>query len=180
MRCAKQNLALATAAYKAKCKAVRDAKQAQWDSEQHFCKTCGKQFYKKIGTGIYCSRSCSSSRPHSLETKQKIAIACGSTNCSSSYHGYYKDLPFQSSYELIFLVYCLDHDIKIERCKFTFEYVWQNSPHVYIPDFYLPDTNTIVELKSERADKNLVEAKANSVPKDFSYKLLYGYDLEDM
>lgn len=151
----KQNLAKATAAVAHHKKVAREAKQAQWDSESHFCKRCGKQFYKQIGSGLYCSNFCAHARSQSLETKQKIAAAVNESRRKWSYHGYYKDISYASSYELIFLIWCLDHSIKIERCKYTFIYTYNNQDHVYIPDYYIPDSNTIVELKSEYADKIL-------------------------
>lgn len=51
---------------------------------------------------------------------------------------------------------------------------------MYIPDFYLPESNTIVELKSEYADITLVQLKAASVDTKFNYKLYYGKDLAEM
>lgn len=153
---------------------------AIWNSQKHYCERCGKQFFKKIGQGRFCSKSCSNARSHSIETKLKIAESVSNCNSRQSCHGYYKGFIFQSSYELIFLAYCLDNGIKIERCPFTFIYTFKEKNHVYIPDFYLPESNTIVELKSEYADTTLVQLKAASVDTKFSYKLYYGKDLAEM
>ena len=176
----KQNLRYASEVVSQHKATLREAKLAQWESEEHFCIRCGRQFYKQIGSGLYCSDFCSHARPQSLETRQKIATAMNESNCIRSYHGYYKNISYASSYELIFLVYCLDHNIAIERCKYTFTYIYRGEEHVYIPDYYLPESNTIIELKSEYANKDIVQAKANSVDPAFNYKLYYGNDLAEM
>ena len=91
------------------------------------------------------------------------------------YNGYY----CASSYELIFLVYCLDHNIQIERNKFTFNYTYNGKDHVYIPDWYLPETDTIIECKgiTPKYNDELVKLKANSVI-DHNYSLLFEEDLQ--
>ena len=33
------------------------------------------------------------------------------------HHGNYKGLHYDSSWELAFIIYCLEHNIKIERCN---------------------------------------------------------------
>ena len=44
--------------------------------------------------------------------------------------GWYKGYWCDSSYELAFLIYCLDHEIKIERNREGFEYVFENKKHI--------------------------------------------------
>jgi hypothetical protein len=66
----------------------------------------------------------------------KIAEGVNSCKSSTRYstYGYYKGYYCASSYELIYLVYCLDHNINIERNKYTFVYNYEGKDHVYIPD----------------------------------------------
>lgn len=40
-----------------------------WILEKHKCKRCGKVMIDKFGSGIYCSRKCANSRPHTIFTK---------------------------------------------------------------------------------------------------------------
>lgn len=60
--------------------------------------------------------------------------------------GYYKGIHCDSSWELAFLLYCLDNNIKIERCKIHFEYEYNGTIHRYTPDFIVND-NELIEIK---------------------------------
>jgi len=159
----------------------------EWEHVEHFCETCGKLLPKKyediFGSGRYCNISCAAFRDHSILTKMKIAEGVNSCKSSTRYstYGYYKGYYCASSYELIYLVYCLDHNINIERNKYTFVYNYEGKDHVYIPDWYLPDTNTLIECKGRGLNFNeeLVNIKANSVSNEFNYKLLYEEDLKE-
>lgn len=44
----------------------------EWKKTEHYCLACGKLLTEYIGTGRYCSKSCSATHPHSEETKQHI------------------------------------------------------------------------------------------------------------
>lgn len=79
-----------------------------------------------------------------------------------SKHGYYKNIWFESSWELMFIVYCLDHDIQFIRNHRSFEYQYENSKKTYFPDFYLPTTKEYVEIKGVKTEKD--EAKWNQFP----------------
>lgn len=60
-------------------------------------------------------------------------------------HGWYNNIWCDSSWELAYVIYCLDHNIQIERCKEYFEYEYQGKKHRYYPDFVVNDE--IVEIK---------------------------------
>lgn len=157
----------------------------EWESTVHYCEKCGKELphrYEEIfGSGRFCSRACANSRTRDDAVKRKIALSSIIKGKNAkSLNGHYKGYYCASSYELIFLVYCLDHNINIERNKFTFSYIWENSEHIYIPDFYLPDIDLIVECKGfcPHIDNNQILAKANSV-NNHNYKIFYEEDLKD-
>lgn len=62
-------------ASKARSKQAQDKKSAEleeWKKTPHYCLTCGKLLTEYIGTGRYCSKSCSATHPHSQETKDYI------------------------------------------------------------------------------------------------------------
>lgn len=73
----------------------------------------------------------------------------GGPNKVSSYgkHGTYKGIHCDSTYELVFLIYCLDHNIKIIRNENSFPYEYNNEIRNYYPDFFLPDYDLYVEIK---------------------------------
>jgi hypothetical protein len=56
---------------------------------------------------------------------------------------------------LAFLIYCLENDIKIERNREGFEYVFENKKHLFYPDFIID--GKYVEIKNFESD--LTDAK---------------------
>lgn len=61
------------------------------------------------------------------------------------------EAPYQGSYELDFLKTC---DVMLNltgkdicRCPYVFEYEYEGAKHLYLPDYYLPNFNLIVEIK---------------------------------
>ena len=146
---------------------------------------------EKYGRGIFCSKSCANTRHHSEEVKEKISNSVQITllnkpddekimHSDYALSGFYNNFYCGSSYELIFLLYCLKHNIKIKRCPFRFPYVFEGKRRTYFPDFYLPENDTIIELKGRgpHYNKDEVEAKANSV-KGHNYKIIYDDEIND-
>ena len=116
-----------------------------------FCKLCGKP----IPSGrqsLYCSSDCGGFDHR------------GGLRTTSTYgkQGTYAGIHCDSTYELAFLVYCLDHNIKIERNHKYFIYEFEGKQHRYYPDFYLPNSNSYVEIKGYAHGP--VELKAAAVP----------------
>jgi hypothetical protein len=65
----------------------------------------------------------------------------------SSYRmGFYNDMDYQGTYELDFLENYYD-ELNIEKID-PIKYFLNESSHYYHPDFYLPDYNLIIEIKS--------------------------------
>jgi len=58
---------------------------------------------------------------------------------------WYNNVTFDSSYELCFYRYCLDHNIDIVRNTDSFKYVFHNKTHLYFPDFVVE--GEYVEIK---------------------------------
>lgn len=59
------------------------------------------------------------------------------TSARACKFGTYKDFYCDSGWELAFLIYQLDHNKKIERCKQSFNYEYQGKVHKYYPDFII-------------------------------------------
>lgn len=57
----------------------------------------------------------------------------------------YNNLYFDSSWELAFYIYCIDHNIKISKESKMFTYTHNNKLHCYYPDFSLSCCN--IEIK---------------------------------
>lgn len=167
-----------------------------WKHEQHTCEKCGKIMTEKFGSGRFCSKSCANGRPKSQAERNKIRQTLLETigrtqnlnlnitkpeNTSVGRYkfssGYFHSVYCGSSYELAFLAACEIDKVVVERCKLTFKYLNPNDNriHIYIPDFFLPVSNTIVEIKSEECIYyNSVEVSAkNQCVIDNGYNLLY-------
>lgn len=79
---------------------------------------------------------------------------------SRSKHGWYKDYWCDSSYELAFVIYCLEHNINIKRNTEGFEYEFKGKKSKYYPDFLV--NNEYVEIKNYKSE--LTDAKISQFP----------------
>ena len=100
------------------------------------CECCGKSFKLKQNKSKqkYCSVDCASKSPKMGGYRQ------GSGRSKS---GYYKGIYCGSTYELCWVIYSLDHNIKFTR----FNEKLEGDGIVYYPDFLLGDKKTIIETK---------------------------------
>lgn len=71
--------------------------------------------------------------------------------------GWYKGIFCDSTWELAYLIYCLDHNIKIKRNTQTFDYEYNGEIHKYLPDFIV--NGQLVEVKGWKDPKWLVKEK---------------------
>lgn len=122
------------------------------------------------------SKSCSDDCKRQLLSISAKEHNLGGPNHTTPYgkKGIYKGFKCDSTYELAFLIYCLDNNILIERNKKSFDYEYKGKTYKYYPDFYLPETNTYVELKGR--DLGPVYEKVAAMNKlNVNYRL-YHYD----
>jgi hypothetical protein len=87
-------------------------------------------------------------------------------------HGWYKRIWCDSSWELAWVIYHLDHGIPFKRNRDRFEYEWQGETHRYLPDFKMPD-GTYIEIKAWLDDRG--RAKLAACP---GVKVLMKKDIE--
>lgn len=66
--------------------------------------------------------------------------------CGYGKKGWYKGYWCDSSWELAFVIYNLEHDIPFNRNHEGFEYIYNNKQRKYYPDFILED-GSYVEIK---------------------------------
>lgn len=107
---------------------------------------------------------------HSEETKEKIRKQklelCkkqGTNLCGKGLRGYYKGFYCQSSWELAYVIYCLDHNIYLKRNKNRFSYILDGVERSYFPDFLL-EGETYIEIKGYYDRKT--KEKEKQFPKD--------------
>ena len=112
------------------------------------CKQCNKEFFisdiRDINGRLYCSKECK----HKYLSEHTGGYREGS---GRGKQGWYKGIHCDSSWELAYLVYHLDHNLYIERCKEKRQYVWNNKQHTYYPDFITDDG--IIEIKGYSTDQ---------------------------
>lgn len=89
-------------------------------------------------------------------------------------HGWFKGYYLDSTYELAYLIYCLDHNIDIVRNTKYYEYVSEGKTKKYYPDFLVE--GDLVEIKGYYV-KDL-DDKLSSV--DRPIKVLFPEDLVDI
>lgn len=83
---------------------------------------------------------------HTKETKEKLALAGGYRKGSGfGKHGTYKGYYCDSSWELAFVIYNLDHGILFARNRKKFRYLFEGKEYTYMPDFFM--NGMYVEIK---------------------------------
>lgn len=93
---------------------------------------------------------------------KKMIEVCKSRDtslCGKGKRGYYKGYYCQSSWELAYVIYNLDHNIYFIRNKKGFSYIIDNIERTYFPDFYLPDTDTYIEVKGYYDRKSKIKTQ---------------------
>lgn len=78
--------------------------------------------------------------------------------------GWYKGFRCDSTYELAFVIYCLDHNIKFKRNEQYFFYNYENKQYKYYPDFIL-ENGIYIEVKG------YLDEKSKEKIKQFKYDL---------
>lgn len=121
-------------------------------------------------------------RKHSEETKKLISER---TSLNYNYtanrksgrgkKGKYKGFWCDSTYELAFIIYCLDHNIPIERNKQYFTYEYQGKTKRYYPDFIID--GQIIEIKGF-ANETLPYKEQALKNAGVKYKILFPKDLK--
>lgn len=140
--------------------------------KKYFCKYCGKQFTMldiRNTTGRnYCSSECRESW-----LKEFLYPKCGGYRKGSGYgkSGWYKGIHCDSSWELAFLIYHLEHNIPIQRCAEIRKYIYKGKEFEYHPDFIV--NNQIIEIKGICTDQWKCKELQNS-----DIKVLYEKDME--
>lgn len=104
------------------------------------------------------------------ETKKKISDTAKIHKLSGGYRegsgvgkeGWYKGYFCDSSWELAFVIYNLEHNISFERNKRKFSYVYENQNKTYLPDFIID--GKYIEIKGYWSKQ--WEQKFKQFPKD--------------
>lgn len=136
-------------------------------SNPNYCKVCEKIIPYEKRYRKTCSDTC-------LKISNKANGGLKEGSVKNYKAGYYKGIRCDSSWELAFLVYNLDHGIPIKRNTESFSYKLHNQEHKYYPDFIIDDT--YIEIKNYINE--MVQAKIDYFPYKDKYQLLLYNDLK--
>lgn len=111
--------------------------------------------------------------------KQKISNTMKNNHKSGGYRmnsgrgkkGWYKGIFCDSSWELAFVIWNIENNKSIERCKEKREYIFKGEKHIYIPDFIVEDE--VIEIKGYSSKQWEEKIKQNP-----DVKVLYKNDIE--
>ena len=127
----------------------------------------GQVYSERAKAGLYDW----SHNKHTEATKEKIrqqklelCAKQGTNLCGKGKRGYYQGYYCQSSWELAYVIYCLEHNINIIRNKKSFSYILDGIKRSYFPDFYLVDENKYIEIKGYYDNKT--KEKEKQFPKN--------------
>ena len=128
-----------------------------WEDERYRQKVINS--LKGKSSGRASSKEKESERKRKIsETMRKNKISGGLREGSGrGKKGWYKGFWCDSSWELAFVIFNIDHNIKFERNKKGFEYVFEGEKHKYYPDFIIE--NEHYEIKGYKTKQ--LEAKIN-------------------
>lgn len=174
--------------HKSQCKIHRQA-LGKPILPSHFLGKAGKRYIEKYEnpeawekTKLKISMALKGkSHLQTLETRKKISNSCRANKKSGGYRlksgrgkkGWYKGIFCDSQYELGYLIYCLDHNIPIQRNTEYYIYTYNGKQHKYLPDFLVNDE--LIEIKGYYQEIN--DIKLASV-KNKKIKILYPKDLK--
>lgn len=147
-------------------------------------KTLSQDYKDKISeslkgksTGIASTKKAEAARKLKIsETMKKNPNAGGLRKGSGrGRKGRYKGYWCDSTWELAWVIYNLDHGIHFERNYEGFEYVYENRKHKYYPDYIIE--GVYYEIKGRRSYKSL-DNKTKAKIKSFNKELNVLYENE--
>lgn len=140
------------------------------------CVICGKSLEYKKRKNKTCCPECKNILLSKL-SKELVSKRGGNLNPNPNKNckaGTYKNIHYDSSWELAFIIYHLDNFYEIVRNKEGFPYKYKEKQRLYYPDFIID--NVYYEIKNFHTD--LVEAKIKQFPQDKILRILYKEDIQ--
>lgn len=103
-------------------------------------------------------------------------------NTGRGWSGYYKDYYFRSLLELSYIKSLLELGIKFESAeqdKYKVQYIFEGTPRNYFPDFYLIDSNEVIEIKPYwQTDREINKAKFLQANAKFNFRVVTDNEIQ--
>ena len=120
------------------------------------------------------------------EARLKISKTCLEKSANGEWHTSlcknnhynYKGVDLHCKWELEYAVWLDEHNIKWERPKNRFKYIYKEKEHYYTPDFYLVENKEYVEIKGYSTGKDY--AKWKQFPKNLKLVILKRKQLNEL
>lgn len=140
----------------------------RYAANPNLCHYCGHPMPFENRNLKYCSEKCRKEGKSSTAFK-KLHRADTSRHWRGHFKwGTYKGFWCDSSWELAFVMYCLDHEIDIVQNHDSFIYKYDNGTHKYTPDFIVD--GTYVEIKGYFTPKD--KQKIQQFPERLHIRLI--------
>ena len=135
------------------------------------CRYCHKEFCPSkttLRSYKYCSEECKQKYHKEVYLPKLGGYRKGSGHGKS---GWYKGIYCDSSWELAFVIYYLEHNLNIKRCKEIRKYYYNNREYKYFPDFITDDG--LIEIKGYSNEQWEAKQQQNT-----DVKTLYKSDIQ--
>jgi hypothetical protein len=135
-----------------------------------------RQIERVISKCLYCGKDIEHKKNEPRKYHKECWLKCsGGIKCGSSRgkSGWYKGYWCDSSYELAWIMYSIDHNIEFKRNLEGFDYIYNGKNHKFYPDFIKKD-GLYIEIKNYKSD--LTDAKLKFFTKKI--KILYKEDIK--
>ena len=155
---------------------VSKAKCEECKNPHKHCLICGK--LTKNNNLTCCKEHALELRIKNFKATCKVRHSVGGLRSGgkSGCKGWYKGIHCDSSWELAWVIYNIDHNIVFTRnTKVKFPYTFKNKKYNYFPDFKLAD-GSYVEIKGY--DSPVWQAKLAAVPANVTLHVIYAEEIQ--
>ena len=148
----------------------------KYDDNPNFCVVCNSKLPYERRNLMTCSDKCY----HNLIGQRSSDAAKRNGGNLNPYgvrgtakYGTYRGIHCDSSWELAYVIYCLDHNIDIVRNVDGFQYTYQDKSHMYYPDFIVG--GEYIEVKNFHSEQ--VQCKIEQFPINKRLTVLFKEDM---
>lgn len=158
-------------------KIMHDEAVNKYNNSPKLCEVCGKELPYNKRENQTCSQQC---YLRLLKAKSTDAAKRSGGNLNpcgvrgTAKYGTYKGIHCDSSWELAYVIYCLDNGVDIVRNLDGFQYTYHGDSHMYYPDFIV--NGVYIEVKNFNSEQ--VQCKIQQFPEDKKLTVLFKQDMK--